>query len=91
MLPTRVSLQVTAVVAVAVATDGGVTQEAGEDEPPGQSKRLPEYANEPLISLNATPPVTYSRLQGVTSMPTRARIEESDFCLTEPENWSVRK
>ena len=24
-------------------------------------------------------------------MPTRARIEESDFCLTEPENWSVRK
>jgi hypothetical protein len=26
----------------------------------------------------------------VTSVPTRARIDESDFCLTEPENWSVR-
>jgi hypothetical protein len=91
VLPTRVSLQVTAVVAVAVETDVGVTQLDAEDEPPGQRKRLPPYANEPLISLNATPPVTYSRLQGVTSQPTRARIEESDFCLTEPANESVRK
>jgi hypothetical protein len=47
--------------------------------------------DEPVISANATPPVTYSRLQGVTSQPTRARIEESDFCLTEPANESVRK
>ena len=54
-------------------------------------QRLPVYANDPLISPNATPPVTYSRLQGVTRMPRRARIEESDFCLTEPENWSVRR
>src|SRR6185436_10781231 len=90
VLPTRVSLQVTAVVAVATEVDDGVTQLETADEPPGQRKRLPEYANEPLISANATPPVTYSRLQGVTRVPTRARIEESDFCLTEPANWSVR-
>ena len=64
--------------------------EAQEEDEEEEQIRLPEYANEPLISPNATPPVTYSRLQGVTSMPKRARIEESDFCLTEPENWSVR-
>ena len=33
------------------------------------------YANDPLISLNATPPVAYSKLQGVTSQPARPRIE----------------
>src|SRR3954454_13008970 len=66
VLPTRVSLQLTAVVAVATEVDDGVTQGAAEDEPPEHGKRLPPYANEPLISANATPPVTYSRLQGVT-------------------------
>src|SRR3954454_5558243 len=84
VLPTRVSLQLTTVVAVPT---GEKAQE--EDEDGGQ--RLPVYANDPLISSNATPPVTYSKLQGVTRMPRRARIEESDFCLTEPENWSVRR
>ena len=86
MLPTLVSFQVTAVVAVAI--DPGVRQADTADGAPGQS--TPEYANKPLISANATPPVTYSRLQGVTSVPRRARIEESDFCLTEPENCSFR-
>jgi hypothetical protein len=84
-----VSFHVTAVVAV--ATDVEVVQaesELGAEEP--QEYKVPEYANEPLISPNATPPVTYKRLQGVTSQPTRARIEESDFCLTEPANESVR-
>jgi hypothetical protein len=81
-----VSLQVTTVVAVAI-DDENVHEET--EEPAGQ--RVPAYANEPLISSNATPPVTYTRLQGVTSVPRRARIDESDFCLTEPENWSVRK
>ena len=85
VLPSRVSLQFTAVVAVPIEDEE--VQE--EDEDGGQ--RLPAYANDPLISPNATPPVAYSRLQGVTRMPRRARIEESDFCLTEPENWSVRR
>jgi hypothetical protein len=95
VLPTLVSFQVTAVVAVAVDNRGDEdepAQEESEDaEEEPQENRVPEYANEPLISPNATPPVTYSRLQGVTSQPTRARIEESDFCLTEPANESVRK
>jgi hypothetical protein len=94
VLPTRVSFQVTAVAAVAVGNRGDEdepAQEENEDEGEAQENRAPEYANEPLISANATPPVTYSRLQGVTSQPTRARIEESDFCLTEPANESVRK
>ena len=95
MLPTRVSFQVTAVVAVAVGNRGDedepAQEEAEDAEEVPQENRLPEYANEPLISLNATPPVTYSRLQGVTSQPTRARIEESDFCLTEPANELVRR
>jgi hypothetical protein len=78
-----VSLQFTAVLAVPIA-DEEVQDEEEEDEDAGQ--RLPPYANDPLISPNATPPVTYSRLQGVTRTPRRARIEESDFCLTEPEN-----
>src|SRR5262245_49608191 len=96
VLPTRVSFQVTApVVAVAVDNRGDEDEPAQEEneiaalEP--QLNRVPVYANEPLISANATPPVTYSRLEGVTSQPTRARIEESDFCLTEPANESVRK
>ena len=37
--------------------------------------RLPVYANVPLISPNATPPVRYSRLQGVMRVPRRPRIE----------------
>lgn len=94
VLPTRVSFQDTAVAAVAVGNRGDEdepAQEETEDEGEAQEKTLPEYANEPLISPNATPPVTYSRLQGVTSQPTRARIDESDFCLTEPANASVRR
>jgi hypothetical protein len=82
VLPTRVSLQFTAVLAVPIADEE--VQDEEEDEDAGQ--RLPPYANDPLISPNATPPVRYSRLQGVTRTPRRARIEESDFCLTEPEN-----
>jgi len=92
VLPTRVSFHVTAVDAVATDTgDEEPVQADSEVDGEAQVYRLPEYENEPLISANATPPVTYSRLQGVTSQPTRARIEESDFCLTEPANESVRK
>jgi hypothetical protein len=91
VLPTRVSLQLAAavVVAVDIGDDEPVQAETDADWAP-QVYRVPVYANEPLISPNATPPVTYRRLQGVTSQPTRARIEESDFCLTEPANESVR-
>jgi hypothetical protein len=73
-----VSLQFTAVLAVPIA------DEELQDEDEDEGQRLPPYANDPLISPNA--PVTYIRLQGVTRTPRRARIEESDFCLTEPEN-----
>jgi hypothetical protein len=92
VLPTRVSLQLTAVVAVAVDIgDDEPVQAETEVEGVAQVYRVPEYASEPLISPNATPPVTYTRVQGVISVPKRARIEESDFCLTEPEKLSVRR
>src|SRR3954454_19251611 len=55
VLPIRVSLQFTAVVAVPIA-DEELHEEDDEAE-----QRLPPYANDPLISPNATPPVTYSR------------------------------
>jgi hypothetical protein len=61
VLPTRVSFQLTAVVAVAVGNSGDEeepAQEETEDAAEPQVNRVPEYANEPLISENATPPVT---------------------------------
>jgi hypothetical protein len=70
VLPTRVSFQLAAVVAVAVdiGDDEPVQADTDVDWEP-QVYSVPVYANEPLISPNATPPVTYTMLQGVARLP----------------------
>ena len=83
VLPTRVSFQLTAVLAV----PGEMVQEPEEPrrtEAPGIRKRSADFfERDAARNVQQTP--------GRDENAQTGGIEESDFCLTEPENWSVRK